>query len=138
MPSETLCSDDCLGLAGSMLHLDPLPAHPTSPVESEGYSTETSSTTSLQNRGPSPAASNIGLTCLGSSMCDQPMGLGSPSPSPLITTSSDASGVFSDPSQWSLFQVSGTPYQSGLDKMLSTSPDIRIDVGKSYTGTICM
>lgn len=108
-----------------MLHLDPLPTFPTSPVGSEGYSTEASST-AYPYGAQSPTAS---ITSLGYGMQNQQNGGDSPSHSPLI--SSDPSRLISDPSQWSLnnFETADIPYQR-LDNMLSASPDITIDVGK--------
>lgn len=115
---------------------------PTSPVASEGYTSETSSTTNL-NRLDSPVASlaSAGGSGLISEQVESPH-----NHSPLI-----ASG-FSDPSQWSPMssgqeaakRSSGSDFSSSgwsaspgnhldmlstMDRVTNTS-DVRIDVGK--------
>ena len=126
LPSDAMLGDDYHGAVPSMLHLDPLPTLPTSPVGSEGYSTEASST-SNPNVAQSPTASITSLGCGMQSSGD------SPSNSPLVTL--DPSRFIYNPTQWSLdnFQVADTPYQE-LDNMLP-APDITIDVGK-YTSIL--
>lgn len=124
-------------LLEASLDFESLLNFPTSPVGSEGYTSETSSTTNC-NRVDSPVASLVGAGGSGSTSEHHLV----ESPSPLI-----AAG-FSDPSQWSPMSSgydtakrnSGSDFSSSgwsgspgnqLDTPSTTvSSDIRIDVGK--------
>ena len=113
---------------------------PTSPVTSEGCTSETSSTTNL-NRLDSPTASLVsaGGSGLVSEQAESPH-----NHSPLITPG------FSDPSQWSPMsdaakRNSGSDFSSvwsaspsnhldmlsSMDRVTDSTSDVRIDVGKS-------
>lgn len=134
MPGETIQGgDDGLGAIGGTFNLDPLLNFPTSPVNSEGYSTESSSTGHL-NGARSPAAS---IPSVGGSALDQQSLGGSPSHSPMMSSFNNV-GMMSDPSQWVVSDIcsEGDPYQNnGLEGMLGTSSEVTIDVGKSLTYT---
>ena len=127
--NESLQGVDNLGVVGGTFNLDPLLNFPTSPVNSEGYSTESSST-GHQNSARSPAAS---ITSVGGSVFDQQSTGDSPSNSPLMMTSLDNSGMLGDPSHWVMNDMHGdgvNSYQTGLDGMLPTSSEVTIDVGE--------
>lgn len=123
---------------------------PLSPVGSEGYTSETSSTTNC-NRLDSPVSSLISAG--GGSGSEHQGAWGSPAHSPPMTERA----VFSDPSQWSPTsngreaggRNSGSDYsgwsespRNHLDTPTSAQvpinapSDIRIDVGKSYPNAI--
>lgn len=119
---------------------------PTSPAASEGYTSETSSTTNL-NRLDSPTASLVsaGGSGLVSEHLESPHNHSPHNHSPLITPG------FSDPSQWSPMSSgqdatkrnSGSDFSSSgwsaspsnhldmLNSVTNNTSDVRIDVGKS-------
>lgn len=130
MPNDSLQGGDSLGAVGGTFNLDPQLNFPTSPVNSEGYSTESSST-GHQNGNRSPAAS---IPSVGGSVFDQQSSGDSPSNSPLMMSSMDNGGMLSDPSHWMTSSMHGDPmvsYQTNLDGLLPSSSEVKIDVGEN-------
>ena len=122
---------DSLGMVGNAFNLDPLLNFPTSPVNSEGYSTDSSSTGYL-NGNRSPAAS---IPSAGGSTFDQQSTGDSPSHSPLMAMEG-IGGVSMDPArqqQWVTSEMHNgdVPYQNTLNEMLGLSSDVTIDVGEA-------
>ncbi len=138
MPSESLqaAAGGDHGAVGGTLNFDPLLNFPASPVNSEGYSSESSST-ALLNYSRSPTASTTSAG--GGSVFDQQSVGESPSQSPFMTASSGNTADFlGDPSQWMMSDVNseGTFFhQSDLDELMPSSSEVTIDVGE-YVGSM--
>jgi len=142
-PTGSMHGGDNLGMVGDTFNLDPLLNFPTSPVYSEGYSTDSSST-GLLNGNRSPAAS---IPSAGSSAFDQQSTGDSPSNSPFMTMSIDGArgvvgGVAADPAQYHQWETNEldngeVPFQNALNEMLGSS-DVTIDVGEDVGGVSCL